>query len=271
MPLLLRQSNAPRRHGVLLALALSLLALPASAAIDPAACAMLESAGVIGAGAPVGCDRLAVVRFPYVDFSGAQHDDGQVMVLAAVAPEVRELFRQLHQRRFPLARARLIEQYRGDDNASMQDNNTVAFNHRPITGGGPPSLHAYGLAIDINPLQNPYLQIAEQGVARIRPPSGAAYLNRLAHRPGKPTRPGMAEPVVRLFAEYGFTVWGGYWDSPVDYQHFQFSRAMAERLAALPEAQARTLYLRRLDGLRKCLRQADKGGHPDAGTACALD
>lgn len=257
------------RHGAWLAF--SLLALPACAALDTAACARLEAAGVIGSGAPVACERLAIVRFPYVDFFGVHHDDGQIMVLAAVAPEVRELFLQLHQRRFPLARARPIEHYRGDDNASMQDNNTVAFNHRPITGGGPPSLHAYGLAIDINPLQNPYLQVTEAGVARVSPPSGSAYLNRLAHRPGKPARPGMAEQVVRLFAEQGFTVWGGYWDSPVDYQHFQFSRAMAERLAALPEAQARALYLRRLDGLRHCLRKADKGRHPDAGTACALD
>ena len=269
MPLLSRLFPASGLHGA--GLVLFLLALPAFAALDTAACARLEAAGVISAGAPVGCDRLAIVRFSYVDFSGMQHDDGQIMVLAAVAPEVRDLFRQLHQRRFPLARARPIEHYRGDDNASMQDNNTVAFNHRPITGGGPPSLHAYGLAIDINPLQNPYLQIGEQGVARVSPPAGSAYLNRLAKRPGKLARPGMAEPVVRLFAEQGFTLWGGYWDSPVDYQHFQFSRAMAERLATLPETQARTLYLRRLDGLRNCLRNADKRGHPDAGTACALD
>ncbi len=240
---------------------------PAVAALDAAACARVGAAGH----APVGCDRLAVVRFPYVDFSGARHDDGEIMVLAAVAPEVGQLFRALYQRRFPLARARLVEHYQGDDNASMEDNNTSAFNNRPITGGGPPSLHAYGLAIDINPLQNPYMQQDPQGAARFSPPAGIAYMNRLAHRPGKPARPGMAEPVVRLFAQYGFTVWGGYWDTPVDYQHFQFSRGMAEQLAALPEVQARTLFLRQLDRLRKCLRQEEKRMQLEIGTSCALN
>jgi hypothetical protein len=115
----------------------------------------------------------------------------------------------LHQRGFPLARAKPIEHYHGDDAASMQDNNTSAFNNRPIAGGGPPSLHAYGLAIDINPLQNPFVQPDQQGSARVSPPAATAYLNRLAVRPGKPVRRGMAEDVTDLFAEYGFTVWGG--------------------------------------------------------------
>ena len=252
-------------------LTLLLHAASASAALDAAACARVEATGAIGPRAPVGCDRLSVVRFAYVDFSGAQHDDGEIMVLAAVAPEVSQLFRQLYQRRFPLARARLIEHYQGDDAASMQDNNTSAFNNRQITGGGPPSLHAYGLAIDINPLQNPYVQPGQQGAARFSPPAGIAYMNRLAQRPGKPVRPGMAEPVVRLFAEHGFTVWGGYWDTPVDYQHFQFSRGMAERLAALPEGQARTLFLRQLQQLRKCLRQEEKRMQLEIGTSCALN
>ena len=252
-------------------LALLLHAGPAAAALDVAACARVEAAGLVAGHAPVGCDRLAVVRFPYVDFSGARHVDGEIMVLAAVAPEVGQLFHALYQRRFPLARARLIEHYQGDDNASMQDNNTSAFNNRQITGGGPPSLHAYGLAIDINPLQNPYVQPDQQGAARFSPPAGVAYMNRLAHRPGKQARPGMAEPVVRLFAQYGFTVWGGYWDTPVDYQHFQFGRSMAERLAALPEVQARALFLRQLDHLRKCLRQEEKRMSLEIGTSCALN
>lgn len=251
-------------------LAVLLSAAPASAALDAAACVRLKAAGVIAEHAPVGCERLAVVRFSYIDFSGVQHADGEVMVLAAVAPEVGQLFHQLHQRRFPLARARLIEHYQGDDAASMQANNTSAFNNREITGGGPPSLHAYGLAIDINPLQNPYLQADAQGAARISPPAGIAYLNRLANRPGKPARPGMAEPVVRLFAQHGFTVWGGYWDAPIDYQHFQFSRASAERLAALPVAQARALFLRQLGQLRKCLHEQEKRTQLEPGTSCAL-
>jgi D-alanyl-D-alanine carboxypeptidase len=248
-----------------------LLQTAALAALDPAACRRLQQSGVIVAGAPVGCDRLVVVRFPYVDFNGVHHDDGELMVLAAVAPEVGQLFRRLHQRGFPLAQARLMDHYQGDDAASMQDNNTSAFNNRQITGGGPPSLHAYGLAIDINPLQNPFVQPDEQGGARISPPAATAYLNRLAVRPGKPVRQGMAEGVMTLFAEYGFTAWGGYWDTPIDYQHFQFSRRFAERLAALPEASARKVYLEHLGKLRKCLQEQGKRPLRRPGTTCALD
>ena len=248
-----------------IALMTSFPAAPALAALEPSACERLKAAGVLRDQAPVGCDRLTLVRFPYVDFSGAVHDNGEIMVLDTVAREVSQLFQALHRRRFPLARARLIEHYGGDDQASMRDNNTSAFNQREVTGGGPPSLHAYGLAIDINPLQNPFMQPGENGLVRVSPPAGTAYLNRRAARPGKPPRPGMAEEVVSLFTAAGFTVWGGDWDSPLDYQHFQFNRNLAQRLAALPGQQARQLYLQQIKTLRVCLKQHDR----QAGTACA--
>ena len=247
-----------------LAVTMLLHAAPALAALDVPACSRLQQRGVIDATAPVGCDRLAVVRFPYVDFDGRHHDDGELMVLAAIAPEVRQLFHRLYQRRFPLARARLVDHYHGDDAASMQDNNTSAFNNRQITGGGPPSLHAYGLAIDINPLQNPFVQPDGQGGKRISPPGGSAYLNRSA------AGAGMAEPTRRLFAEVGFTVWGGSWNTPVDYQHFQFGRAFAEKLAALPEPLARQLYLKQLVGHKRCLRKYSEEKAQEAGKHCAL-
>lgn len=253
-----------------LAVPVLLHATPALAALDAPACSRLRERGVIDASAPVGCERLAVVRFSYVDFDGQHHDDGELMVLATIAPEVRQLFHRLYQRRFPLARARLIEHYHGDDAASMQDNNTSAFNNRPVTGGGPPSLHAYGLAIDINPVQNPFIQPGKIGNARVSPAAGRAYLDRPGVSAGKSLQPGMAENVAALFAEAGFTVWGGQWKSPVDYQHFQFTRAFAERLAALPEAQARQLYLRQLARLKNCLREAVGNRTNNADTICAL-
>jgi hypothetical protein len=240
-------------------------AAPALAALAQPACERLKSARVLREQAPVGCDRLTVVRFPYVDFSGARHDNGELMVLDAVAPEVSQLFHALYRRRFPLARARLIDHYGGNDEASMRDNNTSAFNQRAVTGGGPPSLHAYGLAIDINPVQNPFLQPGDTGMMRVSPPAGAAYLNRRAGRPGKPPRAGMAENLVGLFAAAGFTVWGGDWDTPLDYQHFQFSRELAQRLAALPEREARQLHLQQIKAYRSC-----PGEHRSKpGTACA--
>jgi hypothetical protein len=258
-------------RAVLTLAALLLLPVASWAALDASACARLKAAQVIGPDAPVSCERLAIVRFPYVDFSGVSHQDGQLMVLAAVAPEVRQLFNALYQRRFPLERAGLMEHYQGDDAAAMRDNNTSAFNNRQVTGGGPLSLHAYGLAIDINPRQNPYVQLGEDGTARFSPPAGIAYANRLAMRPGKPPRPGMAEQVVGLFAKYGFTIWGGHWDRPLDYQHFQLGRPLAEQLAALPEAQARLLFLRHLKRYRTCLHRNVHVSGWEAGTACASE
>jgi hypothetical protein len=260
----LDRTSFVRLFSLMLAAA-ALQAAPALAALKQPACERLKASRVLREQAPVGCDRLTVVRFPYVDFSGARHDDGELMVLDAVAPEVSQLFHALYRRRFPLARVRLIDHYDGDDEASMRDNNTSAFNQRAVTGGGPPSLHAYGLAIDINPVQNPFLQPGDTGTVRVTPPAGATYLNRRAVRPGKPPRAGMAEDVIGLFAAAGFTVWGGDWDTPLDYQHFQFSRELAQRLAALPEREARQLYLQQIKAYRSCL-----GEHPSkAGMACA--
>jgi hypothetical protein len=250
-----------------LPIALALQAAPAQAALDHPACERLKASRVLRAQTPVDCARLIVVRFPYVDFSGAMHDDGEVMVLDAVAPEVGQLFHALHQRRFPLARARLIEHYGGDDEASMRDNNTSAFHQRPVTGGGPPSLHAYGLAIDINPVQNPFVQPGETGAVRVSPAAGVAYLNRRSGRPGKPPRAGMAEDLIGLFAAAGFTVWGGDWDTPLDYQHFQFHRELAQRLAALPAPDARQHYLQKIKAYRACLGQH----RSKPGTACAFN
>lgn len=245
--------------------AIALQAVPARAALDQPACERLKASRAIGAQAPVGCERLAVVRFSYVDFAGTRHDDGELMVLDAVAPEVGQLFNMLRQRGFALAQARLVDHYGGDDDASMRDNNTSAFNHRPITGGGPPSLHAYGLAIDVNPIQNPFLQPGADGAVQVSPPAGTAYLNRRAVRPGKPRRAGMAEEVVDLFAAAGFSIWGGDWDAPLDYQHFQFNRELAQRLATLPAPAARRLYMKKAASYRDCL--ASRSGR--TGMACA--
>src|SRR5690606_20285183 len=151
-----------------------------------------------------------------------------------------------------LAHARAMMHYRGDDEAAMRDNNTSAFNDRAITGGTVPSLHAYGLAIDINPVQNPYVEIAGDGNARFHPAAGSRYANRAAARPGKPARAGMAEDVVELFAQHGFTTWGGDWDAPIDYQHFQVSRTLAQKLAALPPEQARAAFDAHATAYRRC-------------------
>ena len=225
-----------------------------STAVDAAICTGLRSAGVLHANAPVGCERLQVVRFSYIDFDGRQRDDGEIMVMDAAAPQVAALFDQLRARGFALAGARLMQHYRGDDQASMRANNSSAFNDRAITNASAPSLHAYGLAIDINPVQNPFVEIGKDGRAQVSPAGGGRYLNRQTTRPGKPARKGMAEDVVELFAQHGFTIWGGDWDAPIDYQHFQVSRTLAKKLAALPPAQARAAFEEHVQAYRNCRR-----------------
>lgn len=223
------------------------------AEVDASACNAMRSNGVLQKDAPVTCAQLRIVHFSYLDFDGKLRNDGQIMVMAAVAEHVQAIFDTLLKRKFAIAGARLMNHYHGDDLTAMRDNNTSAFNDRRITNGNAPSLHAYGLAIDINPIQNPYLQFEADGKAIYSPTAGSKYANRLPIRPGKPARKGMAEEVVDVFAEHGFLIWGGNWDAPIDYQHFQVSRPLAERLAALPVAQARTVFNAYVERYRSCV------------------
>lgn len=220
--------------------------------------------GVLKANSPVPCHRLRIVKFSYVDFGGATHHDGEIMVLDAAADHVRDIFEELLRRGFPIARAQLMQHYGGDDAAAMRGNNTSSFNHRALTGGGALSLHAYGLAIDINPVQNPYLAFEPDGQAQVSPEAGIRYANRVRQRPGKPVRQGMAEELVEVFAHHGFLIWGGDWDNPIDYQHFQVSRKLAQQLAALPPEKARELFERHVRQYRDCLSAA---GHRSTNSA----
>jgi hypothetical protein len=221
--------------------------------INQALCDDMKKHNVIRSGAPVGCERLSLVKFSYVGFDGGIHGGGEIMVMDAAAESVLRIFTRLRDLRFPIAKARLINHYDGNDDASMADNNTSAFNSRNVAGTNSLSLHAYGLAIDLNPIQNPYVK---RSGARLTfsPPAGVEYANRLNGRPGKTARPGMAEPVIDVFADEGFVIWGGRWHDPIDYQHFQVSRSLAERLARLPPAQAKAVFDRHVERYRSCRR-----------------
>jgi hypothetical protein len=150
----------------------------------------------------------------------------------------------------------------------MADNNTSAFNARNVAGSNSLSLHAYGLAIDINPIQNPY---AKRSGTRLTfsPPAGVEYANRFNDRPGKKARSGMAESIIDVFADEGFLIWGGYWDDPIDYQHFQVNRGLAEHLARLSPAQARAAFEQHVERYRACRRN---GAQESSRSKCiALD
>lgn len=164
---------------------------------------------------PVPLSRLRSVHFVHSTFSG-EEAKGEMIVLDALAESVLEIFKELYTLNFPLHLCHPSDEFAGDDVACMEVNNSSAYNCRRIMNSDRWSSHAYGAAIDINPIQNPYV-ILDQGhaTANIYPSGGTQYLNRHLQEPG------MVEPIVAILAKHGFTEWGGMWRSPLDYHHFQ--------------------------------------------------
>jgi hypothetical protein len=163
-------------------------------------------------GCPVAPAALRRVRLSYWGFDGQAHT-GALVVNESSVRDVVVVFRRLYGARFPVRRMRPIDAYRGDDERSLAADNTAGFNCRYAVGPGPRrwSTHAYGLAIDINPVENPYLE-----GGRVHPRAGRAYLDRSKFRPGMAVR---GRVLVRAFAAVGWQ-WGGRWRGTPDYQHF---------------------------------------------------
>ncbi|MCK5763869.1 MAG: M15 family metallopeptidase, partial [Clostridiales bacterium] len=129
-----------------------------------------------------------------------------------VASDIIEIFKELYENRYPIEKIQLISYYEGDDNLSMEANNTSAFNFRLISGSDKISNHSFGLAIDINPVQNPYVSNSV-----VAPKNAASYIDRTEYRTGMIIEDDIC---VRLFKEHGWT-WGGNYKSIKDYQHFE--------------------------------------------------
>ena len=164
-------------------------------------------------GCPVPIDDLRIIEMNHWGFDGTVHEGGLLMVHEEVVDDVVAAFGEMFDARFPIRRMELIEEYGGSDDASMEADNTSAFNCRPITGSpGRFSIHSYGKAIDINPVENPYVR-----GTTVLPPAGAAYLDRGDVRPGMIVK---NDAVVKAFKNRGFD-WGGSWHSLNDYQHFE--------------------------------------------------
>jgi hypothetical protein len=147
------------------------------------------------------------VRVSHWGFDGKQRR-GSIVVARRVAPQIVTVFRRLWAAKFPIRRLTPVSAYRGDDDRSMAADNTSGFNCRFVGGTSRWSMHAYGEAIDVNPVENPYVQ-----GSRVSPPAGRAYVSRTRYRKG------MALPdnaLVRAFAAVGWR-WGASFG---DYQHF---------------------------------------------------
>jgi hypothetical protein len=162
------------------------------------------------AGCPVPLRRLRLVRLRYWGFDDRAHL-GRLVVHRDVARGVVEVFERLYELSFPIRRMRLVDRYGADDRTSMEHDNTSAFNCRWRAGRpGVWSMHAYGRAIDINPVENPF--VFDGGFS---PPNSAPYVDRSDRRRGMVFH---GDRVWRAFRNHGWE-WGGDWRYP-DYQHF---------------------------------------------------
>jgi len=161
-------------------------------------------------GCPVPLEDLRYVRVGHWGFDGRVHR-GEVVIHADWATGITAVFADLFEARFPIEQMVLIDEFDGDDELSMAANNTSAFNCRFVAATTTWSEHAYGRAIDINPVQNPYLR-----GSIVQPPAGTEYLDRSL------TEAAMlhdGDAVVSAFDGIGWS-WGGGWANSQDYQHF---------------------------------------------------
>ena len=161
-------------------------------------------------GCPVGLSGLRYLRIAFYGFDGRVRK-GEMIANASAVPALRSAFGDLYAARFPIRRMRLVDHYGGSDYRSIEADNTSAFNCRYVAGANRWSQHAYGRAIDVNPIENPYVSGGRTSHAGSVP-----YLNRSRIRPGMLYS---TSTPTKALASQGY-FWGARWRKP-DYQHFQ--------------------------------------------------
>lgn len=160
--------------------------------------------------------ELRYIHLLHYGFDGKVHQ-GELIVNKKIAKAVLEIFYELYMAKYPIEKIVLIDNYNAQDEPSMEDNNTSAFNFRKIAGSSSLSKHSLGMAIDINPLYNPYVK-SQNGSLICQPEAGREYASRKKDFPYKIDENDLC---YQLFTDHGF-VWGGHWSSLKDYQHFEF-------------------------------------------------
>ena len=158
----------------------------------------------------VDIEDLRYIKAGYIGFDGFEHQ-GELVVNKEVADDVLDIFKTLFENSYKIEKIKLVDKYMGDDNSSMADNNSSAFNYRVIPNTNRLSNHAAGRAIDINPLYNPYIVDG-----RILPPEGKDYVDRTQDN-DKYIKKG--DFIYNTFSSHGWS-WGGEWTHAKDYQHF---------------------------------------------------
>ena len=160
-------------------------------------------------------EELRYIHVLHTGFDGQTHE-GELVVNKAIADDVLEIFEELYKAEYPIEKVRLVDEYDADDEASMSDNNSSAFNFRFISHTTKISKHGMGMAVDINTLYNPYVKTVD-GRLSIEPANAADYVDRSADFPYKIDHDDLC---YKLFTEHGFE-WGGDWTHSKDYQHFE--------------------------------------------------
>lgn len=163
-------------------------------------------------------DELRYVHILHYDFEGNPRE-GELICNARIARDLTEIFYQLYVNKYQLESVLLIDEFDADDIASMEANNTSCFCYRDVTDSAILSEHAYGLAVDINPLYNPYVSYEKNGTETVSPAAASDYADRSKNFAYKIDENDLC---YKLFTQYGF-IWGGNWNNVKDYQHFQKS------------------------------------------------
>ena len=141
---------------------------------------------------------------------------GELICHQSISEDLLTIFRELYKAKYPIERMMLVDEYDADDEASMKANNSSAFNFRYVSGTKSLSRHSRGMAIDINPLYNPYVR-QRNGRTVVEPANAEPYVDRTKDFPYKIVKDDLC---YRLFKKYGF-IWGGDWKNSKDYQHFE--------------------------------------------------
>ena len=159
----------------------------------------------------IGYDALRYLTLYHYDFDG-RIQQGEMVCNKAIAHDLLCIFKTLFMEAYPINSIRLVDDFDASDETSMRANNTSCFNYRTIAGSWRLSQHAFGMAVDINPLQNPCVR-----GSRIRPSTATDYVDRSKDFPHKIDDNDLCK---KTFESYGFR-WGGRWRSVKDYQHFE--------------------------------------------------
>ncbi len=176
---------------------------------------------------PIPREDLRYIHVLHKTLEG-ETEEGVMVCHKVIAEDLLEIFKALYEQDYPIERMWLVDEYDAVDEYSMADNNSSCFNYRVISHTTTISKHGLGIAVDINPLYNPYTKMVN-GERTVEPANGEPYLDREADFPYKIDENDLC---YKLFIEHGFK-WGGAWRSSKDYQHFELPDDRTEEIRAL--------------------------------------